>query len=58
MRFFADQIRTFSVLEKEKKVAGARSEEYGGCSKTVTFSDLRTYFTSSGVCVGALSCNR
>jgi hypothetical protein len=49
-----DQISTFEVFGKEK-VAWARAGEYGGCGKTVTFSDFKYCFTSSDVCEGALS---
>jgi hypothetical protein len=39
------------VLKKGKcRLAGARSEEYGGCDRRCTFSDFKNYFASSDVC--------
>lgn len=46
-----DKRRTFKVLEKKKKLHGARPKEYDGCGKTVIFSD----FTSSDAYDGKLS---
>lgn len=47
-------ITTRNNYKKEKKSQVARSGEYGGCGKTVTFSDFKKYFTNLGSCVGGL----
>lgn len=46
-----DQIQ---LQKRKKKSQVARSGEYGGCGKTVTFSDFKKYFTNLGSCVGGL----
>ena len=42
----------------KKKSHGARSGEYGGCGKTVTFSFFKNAVTIAEVLAGALSCRR
>lgn len=46
-----DQIQ---LQKRKKKSQVARSGEYGGCGKTVTFFDFKKFFTSLGSCVGGL----
>ena len=45
-------------FRKKKKSHGARSGEYGGWGKTVTFSFFKNVITIAEVWAGALSCRR
>lgn len=45
----------FKFWKKGKKSHGTGSGEYGGCDKTVTFSDFNNCIPSSDVCDEALS---
>ena len=42
-------------FEKRTTPQGASSGEYGGCDKTATSSDFRSFFTISDVCSVVLS---
>ena len=48
----------FQFWKKKKKSHGARSGEYGGWGKTVTFSFFKNAVTIAEVWAGALSCRR